>query len=305
MGFLSDIFGGGDDDDSGYKISDQEKNILTSLYENMEFMKSTYRDSQLPYDLMVVEGNKELYPQYFKYATQQIADSTTDLALNRNVKDQMAAKQLNDIDRQNKLAQIEYDNAIKSQSRYDTAEDTLSKERLGTLTADVNGVMGKATSDVAQAYNTQRASLARDQARLGVTPGSGMASEQNRQSALDFAKASALARSAARDIEIKRVDDANLDRTKANWSKDISLIQGGRQTVQNSTNYTNMLNGGFGATGGGLATAPQGNDLNASANAAAAAAANGPEGVYAPASGGSGNALMGAGATLGAAWLMK
>lgn len=301
MGFLSDIFGGGDSD-SGYKMSDQEKQILSSLYENMEYTKKIYRDNQLPYDLMVVEGNKSLYPQYFKYTSNQIDDASKDLALNRTVKDSMAAKQLSDIERQNKLAQAEYDNAMNSQDRYNTAEERLAGERLGLLTADINGVMGKATSDVAQAYATQRDALARNQARLGISPTSGMASEQNRQSALDFAKASAFGRSTARDTEIKRVDDANLERSKANWSKDISLIQGGRASIQNSQNYTNMLNGNFGVNTTGLASTPQGNDLNATASNAAGAATSGPEGVYVAGNSG-GNGLLGAATTLGAAWL--
>lgn len=286
-------------------ISAEEKKIMNSLYENMEYMKTVYRDNQLPYDLMVVEGNKELYPEYFKYAENQIGDAQKDLELNRGIKDEMASKQLSDIQRQDTLAQTEYDNAMKSQGRYDTAEEKLANERLDMLNADVNGVMGKATSDVAQAYGTQRDALSRDQARLGVAPGSGVAAEQTRKSALDFAKTSALARTAARDTEIKRVDDANLDRSKANWSKDISLIQGGRSSVQNSTNYTSMLNGGFGAKSNTLATTPQGTDLATAAGQATGTAASGPQSTVVPGTNGNSttNSLIGAGAMLGAGYL--
>ena len=299
---------GGSSSKTQVVISPEEKKIMNSLYENMEYMKKVYRDNQLPYDLMVVEGNKALYPDYFKYAEQQISDANKDLDLNRTIKDEMASKQLSDIERQNTLAQTEYDNAIKSQARYDSAEEQMAGERLGMLEADIGGVTGKAGADVAQAYSTQRDAQGRDMARIGVNPSSGRTTESNRLTNLDFAKSSALAKTAARDTEIKRVEAANFDRSKANWSKDISLIHGGRQTIQNSTNYTGMLNGGYGAMYNNLATTPQGTDLASATGQATGTAASGPQSAVVPgSSGGNGttNSLIGAGAILGAAWLAK
>lgn len=291
-----------------YEISKEEKAILRTLNSNMQFMTNLYKQEQLPYDLMVIEGNKELYPEYFSYNKSQLQDAQTDLALNRTVKDEMVSKQLNDVKRQNQLAQTEYESALKRTDLYDQAEQRLANERLGMLSADIPGEMGKATADVSQAYGTQRDALAREQGRLGISPTSGMAGEQSRLTGLDFAKTNALARQTARDAETTRVDNANLARTQANWGKDTAMLSGGRQTMASAKDYTAMLNGGYGVMNGYQPNTgtPSGTDFAAQMNATSNSAASGPQGVYVPGSGGNGmwGSALGAMSTLGSAYML-
>ncbi len=291
-----------------YEISAEEKAILKTLNDNMNFMTSLYKENQLPYDLMVSQGNMELYPDYFSYNKSQLGDAQADLALNRTVKDQMAQKQLGDIQKQGALSDLEFGSAVNRTMTYDNLEQKVAGERLGMLTADIPGAMGKATADVNQAYGNQREALARDQARLGVKPSSGMASEQSRLTGLDFAKANAFGRQSARDAETTRVENANLARTQANWGKDTALLAGGRQSMVSAKDYSAMLNGGYGMMAGYQPNTgtPAGTDFGAQMNATSNSAASGPQGVYVPGSSNNfaGQAL-GAAATLGSAWMMS
>lgn len=306
-GPIAMCFGGSSGDSGSYEISNEEKAILQTLNSNMQFMTSLYKENQLPYDLMVQQGNMELYPEYFSYNKSQLQDAQADLGLNRTVKDAMASKQLNDVQRQDALSDLEFDSTVKRTSMYDGMEQRLAGERLGMLTADIPGVMGKATSDVAQSYAQNKDTLARDQARMGFNPTSGVASEQSRLTGLDFAKSRGLARQTARDAEIARVENANLARTQANWAKDTALLAGGRQSMTSAKDYSAMLNGGYGMMAGYQPNTgtPGGTDFASQMNATSNSAASGPQGVYVPGSGNNfaGQAL-GAAATLGSAWML-
>jgi hypothetical protein len=203
-----------------YKISDQEKALYSQLTENMSYFQNLYKTYQKDYDVQIIQQNKKLLPQLFEYNKAQLEDARTDLTLNRETKDAMQQKQLKDIEQQSQLADKQFADSNERIDRYDQVESQLASERLGMLGADINGAMGKATADVAQSYATQRDALGREQARLGIAPGSGVASESSRLTGLDAAKTNALARQTARDAETTRVENANLARTQANWSKD-------------------------------------------------------------------------------------
>lgn len=308
VGPIAECFKGSSGSSGSYKISDEEKAILQTLNSNMQFMTSLYKEHQLPYDLMVQQGNMELYPEYFSYNKSQLQDAHTDLSLNRTVKDAMAQKQLEDIQRQSTLSDLEFNSAVDRTGMYDGIEQRLAGEGLDMLTADIPGAMGRATSDVNQAYNNQRDALARDQARLGINPTSGMASEQSRLTGLDFAKANAFNRQSARDAETTRVENANLERTQANWAKDTALLAGGRQSMISAKDYSTMLNGGYGVMAGYQPNTgtPAGTDFSAQMNATSNSAASGPQGVYVPGqSNNTWGSALGAAAMLGSAWMMS
>ena len=292
-------------DGGSYEISDEEKAILQSLTDNMEFFQQLYQTEQLPYDLSILQGNMALFPEYFGYTQSQLEDAQTDLALNREIKDMVADKTQRDIQRQDALSDLEFQraaynddliqseierndvyndfidqqmdwassyndyaqyemeqakaNQAKADAHYDAmvgksdelsdlSSDLLGKadgaygdyasvimqndaamqrlegEKLGMLDADLEGVAGRASADAYHSYETSRDALNREQARLGVNPSSGVAMEQDRLQAMDYAKANALNRTAARDAETTYVENANLERAKANWTKDLGVI---------------------------------------------------------------------------------
>jgi hypothetical protein len=272
------LCGGGSS--SGNKMSNEEKALYNQLTQNMQYFQGLYKNHQESYDLQVLEGNKKLYPQMYEYQEAQLADSRTDLAQNRDIKDAMADKNLKDITQQSQLSDAEFADSKTRMDRYNQVEGSLVNERLGMLSADTQGVMGKATSDVAQAYGQQRAALARDQSRLGIAPGSGAATESSRLSALDAAKANALTRETARNNELTRVEAANTTRTGLNWQKDSSLLNGGRASMMSATDYSAMLNGGYGVMNPYQVNMPGHTDFAAATNQAAGTAQGAPTGTY-------------------------
>jgi hypothetical protein len=286
---------GGGSSGGGYKMSSEEKALYKQLTENMQYFQGLYKNNQQSYDLQILEGNKQLYPQLYEYSEAQLNDARSDLTQNREIKDAMAQKQLKDIGQQSQLADKQFADANERIDRYDQVESQLVNERLGMLSADVNGAMGKATADVAQSYATQRDALAREQGRLGITPGSGLASESSRLTGLDAAKTNALARQTARDAETTRVENANVQRAAANWSKDANVLNSGRSTMLKATDYSAMLNGGYGVYNPYTANLPSGTDFAAASANATQSASAAPTGTYVQgrSSGGIGGAISG------------
>lgn len=263
-----------------YKISNEEKALYKQLTENMSYFQNLYKTYQQDYDTQIIQQNKQLLPQVFEYNKAQLEDARADLSLNRGIKDSMAQKQAKDIEQQSQLADLQFADSKERLDRYSQVEGQLASERLGMLSADVNGVMGRATSDVAQAYGTQRDALAREQARVGVSPTSGAANESSRLTALDFAKTNALGRETARNNELTRVENANVQRAAANWSKDTSLLNGGRSTMTTAKDYSAMLNGGYGVYNPYSVNTPSNTDFAAATNQAAGSAQGAPSGTY-------------------------
>ncbi len=278
-----------------YKISNEEKALYSQLTNNMKYFQNLYKNYQQDYDIQILQHNKEMLPDLFEYNEKQLADASKDLDINRGVKDAMAEKQLKDLQQQSQLSGLEFADAKTRIDRYDNVEANLVNERLGMLSADVNGAMGRATADTEQAYANKRDALTREQSRLGVLPGSGIASESSRLTALDSAKTNALARETARNNETTRVENANVARTNANWTKDTSLLNGGRSTVMNAADYSAMLNGGYGVYNPYGVNTPQSTDFAAATNQSAGSASNAPTGTYVQgkSSGGVGGAISG------------
>lgn len=287
-----------------YKISDEEKALYKQLTENMSYFQNLYKTYQQDYDTRIIQQNKKLLPQVFEYNKAQLEDARADLSLNRGIKDSMAQKQAKDIEQQSQLADLQFADSKERMERYSQVEGQLASERLGMLSADVNGVMGRATSDVAQAYGTQRDALAREQARIGVSPTSGAASESSRLTALDFAKTNALGREVARNNELTRVENANVQRASANWSKDTALLNGGRSTMTTAKDYSAMLNGGYGVYNPYMTNSPSNTDFAAATNQAAGSAQGAPTGTYVQGKSSGGGFLGGAmaGAGIGSAF---
>ena len=274
------LCGGGSS--SGYKISNEEKALYNALTQNMQYFQNLYKNHQQSYDLQILEGNKQLYPQLYEYNKAQLEDARADMSINRGIKDAMAEKNLKDINQQSQLADQQFADSQQRIDRYNQVESNLVNERLGMLSADVAGVQGRATADVAQAYAGQRDALAREQSRMGVMPGSGVASESSRLTALDAAKANALGRETARNNELTRVENANVQRAGMNWNKDTALLNGGRSTMMTAQQYSAMLNGGYGVYNPYQANMPNGTDFAAMSANATQSAQSAPTGTYVP-----------------------
>lgn len=321
-------------DGGGYEISDEEKAILKSLTNNMEFFQQLYQSEQLPYDLSILQGNTALFPEYFGYTKAQLEDAQTDLALNREIKNMVADKTQRDVQRQDALSDLEFQraaynddlikreikrnnvyndfidkqmdwassyndyaqyeieqakaNQAKADAHYNAmvgksdelsglSSDFLNKadsaysqfgvnaaqnklsmnnlegEKLAMLEADLEGVAGRASADAYHSYETSRDALNREQARLGVNPSSGVAMEQDRLQAMDYAKANALNRTAARDAENTYVENANLERAKANWTKDLGVIGARNDSMSVLGNMASNLYGNSASTALGSA----------------------------------------------------
>lgn len=287
---------GGGSSGGGYKISAEEKALHRALTDNMKYFQNLYKNHQESYDLQVLEGNKKLYPQLFEYNKAQLEDARADLDINRGIKDAMAEKNLKDINQQSQLADQQFADSQQRIDRYNQVESNLVNERLGMLSADVASAQGRATADVAQAYAGQRDALAREQSRMGVMPGSGVASESSRLTGLDAAKANALGRETARNNELTRVENANVQRAGMNWNKDTALLNGGRSTMMTAQQYSAMLNGGYGVYNPYQANMPAGTDFASASMQATQTAQGAPTGTYVAgkSGGGAGGVLGGA-----------
>ena len=117
VALAGDLFGG-DDDDNEVSYSDEEKAIMKQTLLGMQLSSELFQQYQLPLDLLNLQANMDLMPDIKNYISAQIGDATTDLGLNRQIKNESAAAALANIRHQQD--QIKADTA-QSQRMYDAA----------------------------------------------------------------------------------------------------------------------------------------------------------------------------------------
>ena len=187
-----------------------------------------------------------------------------------------------------------------------TMQDTLAQDARSFNTEDkANELAGKAMADVNQGFANVEGQQTRAMARMGVTPGSGKALAMGNQTAIAKATALAAAGSGARDrarTEGYALTDRATNALSGYPAMGMQATGAGAGFGASGINLSNQglagMNSGFGAAGtmagqmGQNATNMFGAQANYKNGADNAAANANPMG-----------ALLGAGATLGAAWI--
>ena len=187
-----------------------------------------------------------------------------------------------------------------------TMQDTLAQDARSFNTEDkANELAGKAMADVNQGFANVEGQQTRAMARMGVTPGSGKALAMGNQTAIAKATALAAAGSGARDrarTEGYALTDRATNALAGYPAMGMQATGAGAGFGASGTNIANQglagMNSGFGAAGtmagqmGSNATNMFGAQASYKVGADKAAADANPMG-----------ALLGAGATLGAAWI--
>lgn len=187
-----------------------------------------------------------------------------------------------------------------------TMQDTLAQDARSFNTEDkANELAGKAMADVNQGFASAEGQQARSMARMGVNPSSGKAMAMGNQTAIAKATALAAAGSGARDrarTEGYALTDRATNALAGYPAMGMQATGAGAGYGASGTAIANQglagMNSGYGAAGtmagqlGSNATGMFGAQANYKLGADKAAADANPMG-----------ALLGAGATLGAAWI--
>jgi len=148
--------------------------------------------------------------------------------------------------------------------KYGGLEDRVAQLAEEGLTADYEGVTGRAATDVSSAFNVAKQNQLRQMQEVGVNPNAGLYGSMTRNMNMEEAKAKALAVNQARTGEKRRVEDQNFDRAATGLNLGQNILNQG----------VNMETAGAGVMRGA------GDSMSAAANSF-----SGLSGAYAPAMG--------------------
>lgn len=187
-----------------------------------------------PYERAMVDFNMKMLPQMQGLTTEQIGAQKKGLGLyglevEEAERDIMANRAVKDALRQQQLKEL---------GLAEPATEKFYKEAYGGIEGDVAERMGEATADVAQSYKGATGALRRELGRIG----SKITADDIRDIALQRAKATAGARTGAREREEERVEDVN-------WQRLVSAMGArGRATGLAGTQVQSGTSAGVGQT---------------------------------------------------------